>query len=70
MKTRILIFALALVSGLFTSCDKEDENESQQSNTMVGSYSLMNVSGGLLGANVNFTKGEIQWSFNAISNPV
>lgn len=68
MKTRILIFALALVFGLFTSCDKEDKNESQQSNTVVGSYSLMNVSGGLMGANVNFTKGEIQWSFNTTSN--
>ncbi len=70
MKTRILIFALALTCGVLASCKKEDKTKAPEvvPTSVTGAYSLKNVSGGLLGANVNFTEEEVKWSFDATTD--
>ena len=65
----MLVFSLAIVFGIFPACDKEDKTTAPQiTTTIVGTYSLTNVSGGLQGADVNFSKGEIQWSFDTVAS--
>ena len=62
MKTLILIFILLIGLGFITSCDKNDDTPKQE-NAINGSWNLKNVSGGFAGINIDYTLGEVKWTF-------
>ncbi len=71
MKTRILISSLVVLClGSIICCKKEDKTKAPlpTPTALAGTYSLINVSGGLQGADVDFTKGEVQWTFDTVAN--
>ncbi len=51
---------------LFTNCSNNDE--SSETITLNGIWNLKNVSGGLLGINVDYDPGEVTWNFNLENN--
>lgn len=65
MKISFLAFSMALLFGLSTSCSKDDTLVSTPPVGINGAWSLDNVSGGLMGANVKFSNGDVTWTFNS-----
>lgn len=66
MKTSLYIL-LIIVSGLFTSCDKDDEpqdEQPQQEATISGTWNLTDLHGGFAGVNEQYEPGVITWTFN------
>ncbi len=62
MKSRILLFVVLVSLIGVSSCKKNDPGTSP--NTYYGAWQLKNVSGGLMGINLNYTTGEVIWSFD------
>ena len=61
MKT--LFYFLVLI--LFTfSCNSDDDAQQNTDSALQGTWSLVNVSGGLAGVNDDFEIGTITWNFN------
>lgn len=61
MKT--LFYFLVLI--LFTfSCNSDDDAQQNIDSALQGTWSLVNVSGGLAGVNDDFEIGTITWNFN------
>ncbi len=57
MKTKISILLCALF--FLTNCTKDDENI----NPIIGSWSLVQLTGGFAGSTQNYNPGEITWTF-------
>lgn len=70
MKTKILTLLLIFTVGLFTSCNNDDDATSAQTNTIDTTWNLKNVSGGLVGANIDYATGEVTWTFDSNSETV
>ena len=62
MNTRILFFLYISTFSILAGCDKDDD--SPKVDAIKGVWNLKNVNGGLLGININYTKGEVIWNFN------
>ena len=60
MKNILVALCLTL---MFMNC-KSDDDSHDNSGTLQGEWSLVNVSGGLAGVDDNFDTGVIVWSFN------
>jgi hypothetical protein len=63
MKSRILIFAV-ITSIFFTDCNKDDSCNCIESHPIVGTWNLINVNGGLIGIDIDYTIGEVKWTFD------
>ncbi|MFK7833260.1 MAG: hypothetical protein AB8B52_08290 [Winogradskyella sp.] len=61
MKTRL--FTLIVVLFLF-SCNNDDDAAQNSEPTLIGPWSLVNVSGGFAGIDDDFEVGLITWDFN------
>jgi len=59
-----LLIILSLV--FFTNCSNNDD--SNQTESLNGTWNLKNVSGGLQGINIDYTQGEVEWNFNLENN--
>jgi hypothetical protein len=59
-----LLIILSLV--FFTNCNNDDD--SNQTETLSGIWNLKNVSGGLQGINMDYNQGEVEWNFNLDTN--
>ena len=66
MKFKILILVLTIGFSLFTSCSNDDD--SIEVETISGIWNLKNVSGGLLGVNIDYNQGDVKWEFNLNTN--
>ena len=62
MRTQIFNLFLLLTLTAFVSCNNDDDN-TIQNETISGIWHLKNVSGGLQGTNIDYTKGEVKWTF-------
>lgn len=62
MKRTFILF-IASFSLLFLSCNNDDDPDNNSA-TISGTWSLINVSGGLAGVDEDFDKGLIVWTFN------
>lgn len=65
-----LFFKLSIIIGFlfFTSCNSNDTPITNE--TIEGSWHLKNISGGLLGVDIDYGRGKIIWKFNTQSNTV
>jgi hypothetical protein len=63
MKTRLLTLLLVIGFIAFTGCNSDDDNSTQKE-TMSGVWNLKNVRGGLLGIDIDYSQGEVNWNFN------
>ena len=61
MKTTFYILVLMLST---LSCNSDDDTEQNSEPTLNGSWSLVNVTGGLAGIDDDFETGLIIWDFN------
>ena len=61
MKTPFYFFVLVLFS---FSCNSDDDAQQNTDSALQGTWSLVNVSGGLAGVNDDFEIGTITWNFN------
>lgn len=62
---------LLLILVLFTACKKEINHSSRSDtpkNTINGTWNLMRIHGGIMGANETHSTGEIEWTFNTQSS--
>lgn len=66
MKKIILIFFFTGISSLFINCNKNDDNTPQH--PINGSWNLKNVSGGIVGLDLNYDTNEVVWVFNEKTN--
>ncbi|WP_299107981.1 hypothetical protein [uncultured Winogradskyella sp.] len=57
-------FYLLTLMLLTLSCNSDDDNSEQNEPTLYSSWSLVNVSGGLAGANDDFEMDLITWDFD------
>ena len=62
MKYNSILILLSFTLFLY-SC-KSDDDSNQNPPTIIGSWNLINVSGGLLGFDEDFDAGVIKWEFN------
>ena len=67
MKIKILTLLFVIGFGFLTSCNNDDDN-STQVKTISGTWNLKNVSGGLQSVNVDYSRGDVKWSFNQTNN--
>lgn len=67
MKTTQIFLAILLLA-VFTSCNKDDDDNLQVSNSVT--WNLTNVAGGIAGTNETFPDGFIKWTFNGDNNMV
>ncbi len=58
----ISIVLLLLVWNLSISCNSDEESNTADSSS---SWTLVNLSGGLMGVNQNYEEGEVVWVFDA-----
>lgn len=65
MKLKIIL--LLIVGSLITGCSENSENSTP---TLAGEWKLINVSGGLLGVNDNFSPGLIKWQVDTVAQTV
>lgn len=65
---KIGILTLIIISSvfLFTNCKSDDD--STQTELLNGTWNLKNVSGGLMGLNLDYDQGEVIWIFNLEQN--
>lgn len=63
MKTKLLIYLLFVGFGLSTSCESDD-NDLPQEKTIIGTWNLINVRGGLASISKNYANGDVKWTFN------
>ena len=61
--------AAMVVSVLFLSCNNDDVN-SNPVETIAGTWKMQNVNGGLLGVNVDYREGDVDWTFDTDSQSV
>ncbi|WP_034061426.1 hypothetical protein [Lacinutrix jangbogonensis] len=67
MKVKLLVI---LISVLFISCQNDDEqNDTEQNNdvqteAIEGSWNLKHVYGGFSPVNIDYTFGDVKWTFN------
>jgi hypothetical protein len=61
MKKTIYIIIITLLT---LSCNSDDEASQNEEPSLIGPWSLVNVSGGLAGVNDDFEIGVITWDFN------
>lgn len=66
MKTRILTLILVFGVFLFTNCKSDDDIK--VSDPLNGAWNLKNVSGGIMGLNIDYEKGEVIWNFDLQQN--
>lgn len=66
MKNILLTLALISALVLCTSCKKDDDTTEPA--TISGNWNLKNVSGGFAGINIDYTPGEVIWTFNLETN--
>lgn len=67
MKTYSYILVLILLT---FSCNNDDDVQQNTDPTLNGPWSLVNVSGGLIGVNDDFELGLITWNFNIETSEV
>ena len=63
MKPKLLILLFFVSSLLLVSCNKSDDDGGDAA-TLNGIWHLKNVSGGFVGVDVDYDRGEIVWNFN------
>jgi len=63
MKTKILTLLLVSSIILCTNCD--DDNQSKQVETLNQTWDLKNVSGGIIGVDIEYETGTVIWEFDA-----
>ena len=51
---------------LFTNCSNNDD--SSETITLNGVWNMKNVSGGLIGIDIDYEPGEVTWNFNVANN--
>lgn len=58
---------LAILSVVFLfSCNQTDDDIIiPEEETVIGTWNLKNVSGGLIGINIDYTEGEVSWKFQS-----
>lgn len=61
MKIRILTLILISSAVFFTNCNSDDD--STQTETLIGNWNLKNVSGGFSGVDVDYENGIVIWQF-------
>ncbi|MEE9360960.1 MAG: hypothetical protein V3U92_00010 [Cellulophaga sp.] len=66
MKNRVLTFILISCAVLFTKCKSDDDTVHAE--TLNGVWNLKNVSGSLLGINIDYIKGQVEWDFDLENN--
>jgi hypothetical protein len=64
MKLQVLTLVVIATFGMLTSCHNDDDNSGEKEKTINGIWNLKNVSGGLQGIHLDYTKGEVLWTFN------
>ena len=62
MKSTILLLVCILGLGVVTSCNNDDDNTDQQE-SLDGTWNLTNVRGSLLGVDLDYNRGEVIWNF-------
>ena len=67
MKLKYFIFILIIGIGFLNSCNKDDDNSSEQGR-INGKWNLSNINGVIDGRSIAFDTGEIQWTFNNKQN--
>ncbi|TVZ57350.1 hypothetical protein OD91_2671 [Lutibacter sp. Hel_I_33_5] len=65
MRIRKLSLLMILSLVFFTNCNSDN---STQTETLSGSWTLKNVRGGLQGINIDYNHGEVEWIFNLNNN--
>ena len=70
MRFQKIILIVFISFGFLTCCNEEDnENPNTSENHAIhGSWNLTNVSGGLIGINIDYNLGEVIWTFNDNNN--
>lgn len=68
MKTKTVFVLLCFIVGLITSCSTTTTSIDNQNNTINGSWHLKNVSGGLMGINIDYQPGDVKWTFDTTTN--
>ncbi len=64
MKTKIITFLLLFTSALFIGCNNDDDASKTETNSIEGTWNLKNVSGGLLGVILDYSPGDVTWTFD------
>jgi len=64
MRTKIYGVLLFMGLGVLVSCNNDDDNPSQKEESISGVWHLENVSGGFTGVDLDYSKGEVKWTFN------
>ncbi|MEL6975036.1 MAG: hypothetical protein AAGL29_06530 [Bacteroidota bacterium] len=67
MKTISVLAAIA-VSALFLSCNNDDDATPLES--ISGTWKMQNVSGGLQGVDIDYSEGDVDWTFDTDSQTV
>ncbi len=62
MKTKILLILIIGFIGPFISCERNNDLINEP--TIDGTWSLKNVSGGLIGINIEYNEGDVYWIFS------
>ncbi len=68
MKTKLA--ALLFFVSLFTACTKNDEAQLPLDEALLGNWNLKKVYGGLQGINIDYSQGEVIWTFNFQTNEI
>jgi hypothetical protein len=68
MNTRILTFIFFAIFGILISC--KDDDTSAPTGKIKGTWYLKNVSGSLLGVNINYKRGDVIWHFEGAKSLV
>lgn len=64
MKATFLNVIMLVVLGLMTGCEKEVETVTATENEeILGTWNLSNVSGGLMGTDIDYAEGDVVWDF-------
>ncbi len=64
MRTKIWGVILFMALGFLVGCGNTDDDDSSQNDAINGVWHLKNISGGLLGVDIDYNKGEVKWTFN------
>lgn len=62
MKNIFSIVLLGLFLTTFVACDSDDET--LVLNELAGEWNLHNISGGLMGTDIDYAPGDVSWTFN------
>ncbi|WP_438963192.1 hypothetical protein [Nonlabens sp.] len=69
MKSIKLIFLLCFAFLIFASCNSDDD-QTNSTTTINGTWHLKNVRGGFVGINIDYSRGEVIYDFNLSNNTV